>query len=117
MPESSTAQAMSSHFTLNSARAASPLTAGTDLSSAGIARRLSDTCQMTGFPMGGSARIRSKTSLRRPTTSPALDNCSRAPPTPFPESEGALPAHRITPASATYRSNAVKLPKRAASSS
>ena len=43
MPESSTAQTMPLHFTLKSDLAASAFTDGTDRSSAGAAKRFSET--------------------------------------------------------------------------
>ena len=49
MPESITAHAISLQLTLNSVWAASALTAGTDFVRAGLARRLSETCQTSGI--------------------------------------------------------------------
>src|ERR1700750_1610488 len=46
MPESRTAQVILLQFTLNRVRAASPLTDGTDFSSAGNAFRFNETCQI-----------------------------------------------------------------------
>src|SRR5215212_9295878 len=112
MPESRTAQLILLQFTLNKVRAASPLTDGTERSSAGIAFRFSEICQICDASFSAAdfgLNMVLNASPRRFTIGSGVSNCDKASPAP---SERwlflfSVAAHRMIPARLIYRSNDV----------